>query len=100
MVPGLQNADFVRLGVIHRNTYLEAPNALDATLQLRARPGVYVAGQLTGVEGYVESAAMGIYECGDGHLRRDVCGPAGARARACAPRPALRLWLALDASAG
>lgn len=61
MVPGLQNADFVRLGVIHRNTYLESPKALDATLQLRARPGVYVAGQLTGVEGYVESAAMGIY---------------------------------------
>lgn len=61
MVPGLREAEFVRLGVIHRNTYLEAPKALDATLQLRSRPGVYVAGQLTGVEGYVESAAMGIW---------------------------------------
>ncbi|MER2564161.1 MAG: methylenetetrahydrofolate--tRNA-(uracil(54)-C(5))-methyltransferase (FADH(2)-oxidizing) TrmFO, partial [Myxococcaceae bacterium] len=61
MLPGLQNAEWVRMGQIHRNTFLEAPKALDATLQLRARPGVYVAGQLTGVEGYVESAAMGIY---------------------------------------
>jgi methylenetetrahydrofolate--tRNA-(uracil-5-)-methyltransferase len=61
LVPGLGQAEFVRLGVIHRNTYLEAPKALDATLQLRSRPGVYVAGQLTGVEGYVESAAMGIW---------------------------------------
>ncbi|MBX3095692.1 MAG: methylenetetrahydrofolate--tRNA-(uracil(54)-C(5))-methyltransferase (FADH(2)-oxidizing) TrmFO [Fimbriimonadaceae bacterium] len=61
MVPGLTDAEFVRLGVIHRNTYIEAPKALDPTLQLRNRPGVYVAGQLTGVEGYVESAAMGIW---------------------------------------
>ncbi len=60
MVPGLQNAEFVRYGVIHRNTYLEAPTALDAELQLKSVPGVYVAGQLTGVEGYVESAAMGL----------------------------------------
>lgn len=60
MVPGLQNAEFVRYGVIHRNTYLEAPTALDAELQLKSAPGVYVAGQLTGVEGYVESAAMGL----------------------------------------
>jgi len=61
LVPGLGQAEFVRMGVIHRNTYLEAPKALDATLQLRSRPGVYVAGQLTGVEGYVESAATGIW---------------------------------------
>ncbi len=60
MVPGLENAEFVRYGVIHRNTYLNAPQVLDKHLQLRAVPGVYVTGQLTGVEGYVESAAMGI----------------------------------------
>jgi methylenetetrahydrofolate--tRNA-(uracil-5-)-methyltransferase len=59
MVPGLENSEFVRYGVIHRNTYLDAPKVLDATLQLRDR--LYVAGQLTGVEGYVESAAFGIY---------------------------------------
>jgi methylenetetrahydrofolate--tRNA-(uracil-5-)-methyltransferase len=61
MVPGLQNAEFVRYGVIHRNTYLEAPRCLTHELELRACPKVFVAGQLTGVEGYVESAAMGIY---------------------------------------
>jgi methylenetetrahydrofolate--tRNA-(uracil-5-)-methyltransferase len=61
MVPGLENAEFVRYGVIHRNTYLEAPSTLEPWLELKSKPGVYVAGQLTGVEGYVESAAMGIY---------------------------------------
>jgi methylenetetrahydrofolate--tRNA-(uracil-5-)-methyltransferase len=60
MVPGLENADFVRYGVIHRNTYIEAPTALDSTLQLKSAPGIYISGQLNGVEGYVESAAMGI----------------------------------------
>jgi methylenetetrahydrofolate--tRNA-(uracil-5-)-methyltransferase len=59
MVPGLENAEFVRFGVIHRNTYLEAPKVLDRNLQLADK--LYVAGQLTGVEGYVESAAFGIY---------------------------------------
>lgn len=61
MVPGLANADFVRLGVIHRNTYIEAPKTLNPFLEFKSKPGLYVAGQLTGVEGYVESAAMGIY---------------------------------------
>lgn len=61
MVPGLAQAEFVRLGVIHRNTYIEAPRVLGQNLELRQHPGIYVAGQLTGVEGYVESAAMGIY---------------------------------------
>lgn len=60
MVPGLEQAEFVRFGVIHRNTYLEAPRVLDDRLQMRARRGLFIAGQLTGVEGYVESAAMGI----------------------------------------
>lgn len=61
LIPGLQNAEFVRYGVIHRNTYLEAPTCLTPELEMRSRPGLFVAGQLTGVEGYVESAAMGIY---------------------------------------
>lgn len=61
IVPGLENAEFVRFGVIHRNTYLEAPTVLTPLLEFRQRPGLFVAGQLTGVEGYVESAAMGIY---------------------------------------
>lgn len=60
MVPGLENAEFVRYGVIHRNTYLEAPKALLPNLEMRSEPNLFVAGQLTGVEGYVESAAMGI----------------------------------------
>ncbi len=61
MVPGLEKAEFVRLGVIHRNTYIEAPKILTPWLEFREVPGLFVAGQLTGVEGYVESAAMGIY---------------------------------------
>ncbi len=61
MVPGLQHAEFVRFGVIHRNTYIESPRVLKPNLEMRDVPGLFVAGQLTGVEGYVESAAMGIY---------------------------------------
>jgi methylenetetrahydrofolate--tRNA-(uracil-5-)-methyltransferase len=61
MVPGLEHAEFVRYGVIHRNTFLDAPKVLTPTLETRAMPSLMVAGQLTGVEGYVESAAMGIY---------------------------------------
>jgi methylenetetrahydrofolate--tRNA-(uracil-5-)-methyltransferase len=61
MVPGLENAEFVRYGVIHRNTYIEAPRVLLPHLEMRDRPNLFVSGQLTGVEGYVESAAMGIY---------------------------------------
>jgi methylenetetrahydrofolate--tRNA-(uracil-5-)-methyltransferase len=61
MVPGLENAEFVRLGVIHRNTYIESPSVLKGNLEMREHPGLFLAGQITGVEGYVESAAMGIY---------------------------------------
>jgi len=60
MVPGLENAEFVRYGVIHRNTYIEAPEVLKENLELKVLDNVFIAGQLTGVEGYVESAAMGI----------------------------------------
>lgn len=61
MVPGLENAEFVRYGVIHRNTFIEAPRVLNPSLEMKERPGLFITGQLTGVEGYVESAAMGIY---------------------------------------
>ncbi len=60
MIPGLEQAEFVRYGVIHRNTFLNSPNVLLPTLQMRAYPNVLFAGQITGVEGYVESAATGI----------------------------------------
>jgi methylenetetrahydrofolate--tRNA-(uracil-5-)-methyltransferase len=58
-VPGLANAEFVRLGQIHRNTFLDAPRVLAPDLSLRSRPHLFFAGQITGVEGYVESAACG-----------------------------------------
>jgi methylenetetrahydrofolate--tRNA-(uracil-5-)-methyltransferase len=58
-IPGLEEAEFLRFGSVHRNTFLNAPELLDEAMQLRARPGVFVAGQLAGVEGYVESAAGG-----------------------------------------
>ncbi|EKF16965.1 methylenetetrahydrofolate--tRNA-(uracil(54)-C(5))-methyltransferase (FADH(2)-oxidizing) TrmFO [Nitratireductor pacificus] len=60
MIPGLENAEFARLGGLHRNTYLNSPALLDGTLQLKSRPGLRFAGQITGCEGYVESAAMGL----------------------------------------
>lgn len=60
MIPGLQNAEFARLGGLHRNTYLNSPLLLDGTLQLKSRPGLRFAGQITGCEGYVESSAMGL----------------------------------------
>jgi methylenetetrahydrofolate--tRNA-(uracil-5-)-methyltransferase len=83
MVPGLQDAEFVRLGVIHRNTYIEAPKSLTETLELREHPGIFIAGQLTGVEGYVESAAMGIY-AGIQALRQLRKEPLVTPGRACA----------------
>lgn len=60
MIPGLQNAEFARLGGLHRNTYLNSPSLLDETLQLKAMPRLRFAGQITGCEGYVESAAIGL----------------------------------------
>jgi methylenetetrahydrofolate--tRNA-(uracil-5-)-methyltransferase len=59
-LPGLQNAEWLRLGVMHRNTFIDAPRLLDAQLQLKSRPGLYFAGQVTGAEGYVEAAACGM----------------------------------------
>jgi len=60
MIPGLQNASFARLGGLHRNTFINSPRLLDATLRVKARPSLRFAGQVTGVEGYVESAAIGL----------------------------------------
>ncbi len=76
MVPGLSEAEFVRFGVIHRNTFIDAPKCLDPTLRIRGASGVYVTGQLTGVEGYLESAAMGIWA--GLHAARDCLGLATA----------------------
>jgi methylenetetrahydrofolate--tRNA-(uracil-5-)-methyltransferase len=59
-IPGLEQAEFARLGGLHRNTYLNSPQLLDATLRLKAEPRLRFAGQITGCEGYVESAAMGL----------------------------------------
>ncbi|RDC71639.1 methylenetetrahydrofolate--tRNA-(uracil(54)-C(5))-methyltransferase (FADH(2)-oxidizing) TrmFO [Rhodovulum sp. 12E13] len=60
MIPGLEEARFARLGGIHRNTFINSPTLLDAQMRLRSRPHIRFAGQITGVEGYVESAAMGL----------------------------------------
>ncbi len=60
MIPGLEDARFARLGGIHRNTFLHSPKLLDGVMRLKARPALRFAGQITGVEGYVESAAMGL----------------------------------------
>ena len=59
-IPGLENAEFARLGGVHRNTFLNSPRLLDPTLRLKADPRLRFAGQITGVEGYVESAAIGL----------------------------------------
>ncbi len=60
MIPGLEEAEFLRYGVMHRNTFMNSPRLLDAAYMLRSRPGLYFAGQMTGVEGYVESASSGL----------------------------------------
>ncbi|MBR0248650.1 MAG: methylenetetrahydrofolate--tRNA-(uracil(54)-C(5))-methyltransferase (FADH(2)-oxidizing) TrmFO [Synergistaceae bacterium] len=60
MIPGLENAEFARLGVMHRNTSVNAPAVLDEHLRLKARDNIFLAGQITGVEGYMESTAMGL----------------------------------------
>lgn len=61
LIPGLEKAQFARLGSIHRNTYIHSPSLLSASLQLKAHPDIFFAGQITGVEGYVESTAMGLW---------------------------------------
>ena len=60
MIPGLEHAEFVRYGVMHRNSFLDSPRLLGADYALRSNPNCFFAGQMTGVEGYIESAASGI----------------------------------------
>jgi methylenetetrahydrofolate--tRNA-(uracil-5-)-methyltransferase len=60
MIPGLENAEFIRFGMIHRNTYINSPKSLQPTFEARSRAGLFFAGQMSGVEGYVESAASGL----------------------------------------
>ena len=60
MIPGLENAEFVRYGVMHRNTYINAPEVLDRFYRMKNHEKVFFAGQISGVEGYVESAASGL----------------------------------------
>lgn len=72
MIPGLENAEFTRFGVMHRNTFLNSPKLLDERFCLRGSDGVYFAGQMTGVEGYTESAASGILAAM--HLLRSLTG--------------------------
>ena len=85
LIPGLANAEFVRLGSLHRNTFINAPQHLTPTLQWRQRESLFFAGQMTGVEGYIESAATGL-------ARRHQCG-ASARVRChCWCRRQPRRW--------
>ena len=60
MIPGLENAEFVRYGVMHRNTYIHSPSLLDKYYRMKKHPKIFFAGQITGVEGYVESASSGV----------------------------------------
>jgi methylenetetrahydrofolate--tRNA-(uracil-5-)-methyltransferase len=60
MIPGLENAEFLRFGQVHRNTYINGPALLDPNLQLRSSKNIFFAGQISGVEGYVESIATGL----------------------------------------
>ena len=67
MIPGLERAEFVRYGVMHRNTYLDSPRLLDRYYRLKKEPRIAFAGQMTGVEGYIESTASGMLgSAGDG----------------------------------
>jgi methylenetetrahydrofolate--tRNA-(uracil-5-)-methyltransferase len=59
-IPGLENAEFARLGGIHRNSFIRSPELLDTELRLKSKPNIRFAGQITGCEGYVESAAIGL----------------------------------------
>ncbi|MEJ5257991.1 MAG: methylenetetrahydrofolate--tRNA-(uracil(54)-C(5))-methyltransferase (FADH(2)-oxidizing) TrmFO [Fervidobacterium sp.] len=61
MIPGLENAEILRYGVMHRNSYIDSPRVLDRFLRLKRQPNIFFAGQITGVEGYVESAMTGLY---------------------------------------
>ncbi|MCF2870602.1 methylenetetrahydrofolate--tRNA-(uracil(54)-C(5))-methyltransferase (FADH(2)-oxidizing) TrmFO [Octadecabacter sp. G9-8] len=76
-IPGLENARFARLGGIHRNTFLNSPTLLDDQMRLKSKPNIRFAGQITGVEGYVESAAMGLLagRLAAAEMRNEILGP-------------------------
>ncbi len=80
MIPGLEHAEFVRFGMIHRNTYINGPTVLTETWQTRTRPSLFFAGQVSGVEGYVESTASGLI------AGRNAAALALGRAPAAPPR--------------
>ncbi len=82
LIPGLERAEFARLGGLHRNTFLNSPKLLDGELRLRAQPRLRFAGQITGCEGYVESAAVGLLAGRAAAAER--LGAAGCRRR---PQP-------------
>ena len=93
-IPGLERAEFVRLGQVHRNTFVCSPVHLDAHYRLKARPAVRLAGQVTGVEGYLESAATGL---AIGALPGAGGGRRHGRSR-CRPPPASARWRATSPS--
>ena len=79
-IPGLEKAEFARLGGLHRNTFVNSPRLLDGTLRLRPAPRIRLAGQMTGCEGYVESAAIGLLA---GRVRRGRTTRRRPRSAAC-----------------
>ena len=81
LIPGLKNAEFIKYGVMHRNTYINSPELLDETYNLKQNPNIYFAGQITGVEGYVESIASGMVAALNASLkfRNDTVGASIAR---------------------
>ena len=89
-IPGLENAEFARLGGLHRNTFLNSPKLLDGQLRLRAQPRLRFAGQMTGCEGYVESASIG--------LIAGLYAAADARAQSLDRRPSPRRWVRCSAT--
>lgn len=86
MIPALEHAEFVRYGVMHRNTFIASPGVISACYELKSRPGLFFAGQITGVEGYIESAASGL-----------LCGLCAACDITSRPRPLLGAETAIGA---
>ena len=79
MIPGLENAEFMRYGVMHRNTFINSPELLNADFSMREHPDIYFAGQITGVEGYVESASSGLWALYGVRRKRNYCRNGGCK---------------------
>ena len=107
-IPGLENANFVRFGMLHRNTYIHAPAHLDAFFRMRAEPRIFFAGQITGVEGYLESAATGLAVGRTiGQLLEDrepepvpFSTALGSLSRHCSERPATKTFEPMNVTFG